>query len=248
LLVTDAKGAADYNAKLSRDRALAVMRWLSRNEKIPTTVLVGRGVGAKYPVAPNQKRDGSDNPDGRARNRRVEIQFGTRAGVTITPGLGALGDGTITTNEASIDSGGVTTGEARIDIGPGGVVITEHDDDDDDDDDGGQGGGGLADLINRHVGTSLEGGAKKAPASGSACDKLCGLSAGKHSLDTIGCVEGTLEELGYDFDAGACNDLEGAMALGVGNEDGKLCKSCRTAEGFGESDCKAVIKACFPGN
>jgi outer membrane protein OmpA-like peptidoglycan-associated protein len=41
--------------------------------------LVGRidaiGFGATQPVAPNTNPDGSDNPSGRAANRRVDIEF-----------------------------------------------------------------------------------------------------------------------------------------------------------------------------
>jgi outer membrane protein OmpA-like peptidoglycan-associated protein len=32
-----------------------------------------RGLGAALPVAPNTNPDGSDNPEGRHKNRRVEI-------------------------------------------------------------------------------------------------------------------------------------------------------------------------------
>jgi outer membrane protein OmpA-like peptidoglycan-associated protein len=35
-----------------------------------------RGRGELVPTAPNSKPDGSDNSDGRALNRRVEILFG----------------------------------------------------------------------------------------------------------------------------------------------------------------------------
>lgn len=35
------------------------------------------GLGETAPVAPNQKEDGSDDPKGRAQNRRVEIEFAT---------------------------------------------------------------------------------------------------------------------------------------------------------------------------
>jgi outer membrane protein OmpA-like peptidoglycan-associated protein len=34
-----------------------------------------KGHGEADPVAPNVKKDGSDNPRGRARNRRVTITF-----------------------------------------------------------------------------------------------------------------------------------------------------------------------------
>jgi outer membrane protein OmpA-like peptidoglycan-associated protein len=33
------------------------------------------GKGESEPVAPNENDDGSDNPDGRALNRRVEIRY-----------------------------------------------------------------------------------------------------------------------------------------------------------------------------
>jgi outer membrane protein OmpA-like peptidoglycan-associated protein len=35
------------------------------------------GYGETRPVAPNRKGDGSDNPEGRARNRRVVISYPT---------------------------------------------------------------------------------------------------------------------------------------------------------------------------
>ena len=37
-----------------------------------------RGFGASKPVAPNAKPDGSDDPDGRQKNRRVEIVVGKK--------------------------------------------------------------------------------------------------------------------------------------------------------------------------
>jgi outer membrane protein OmpA-like peptidoglycan-associated protein len=68
---TDGKGDEQYNQKLSERRAESVKRWLTENgAAVPMTV---RGVGKKRPVAPNTKPDGSDNPDGRQKNRRVEI-------------------------------------------------------------------------------------------------------------------------------------------------------------------------------
>jgi outer membrane protein OmpA-like peptidoglycan-associated protein len=69
---TDSKGNAAYNARLSEQRAASVKEWLVSKEglKIAMTTL---GSGAANPVAPNAKPDGSDNPAGRQRNRRVEI-------------------------------------------------------------------------------------------------------------------------------------------------------------------------------
>lgn len=74
---TDSIGNAEYNRKLSEARAVAVMRWLHAEEGIPAQLMVGRGLGSEKPVAYNTLPDGSDNPEGRARNRRVEIFFAT---------------------------------------------------------------------------------------------------------------------------------------------------------------------------
>ncbi|MBI2838896.1 MAG: OmpA family protein [Acidobacteria bacterium] len=72
---TDSVGGDEYNLKLSRQRAAAVMRWLNEKEGIPASMLVGHGMGSKKPVAHNTMPDGSDDPSGRAKNRRVEIRF-----------------------------------------------------------------------------------------------------------------------------------------------------------------------------
>jgi outer membrane protein OmpA-like peptidoglycan-associated protein len=70
---TDAKGSDAYNQKLSERRAEAVKAWFVNQGKIRNLKFVTRGFGAKNPAAPNTKPDGSDNPDGRQKNRRVEI-------------------------------------------------------------------------------------------------------------------------------------------------------------------------------
>jgi outer membrane protein OmpA-like peptidoglycan-associated protein len=70
---TDAKGADAYNQKLSERRAAAVKAWLVGKEHVQKVTFVTRGFGAKNPVAPNANEDGSDNPNGRQKNRRVEI-------------------------------------------------------------------------------------------------------------------------------------------------------------------------------
>lgn len=67
---TDAKGSDRYNLTLSINRATAVCRWLKANGHTFTNC-IGRGEGD--PVAPNAKPDGSDDPAGRQRNRRVTI-------------------------------------------------------------------------------------------------------------------------------------------------------------------------------
>ena len=70
---TDSKGDASYNMDLSVRRAEAVARWFSSNGYLPRSVISVQGFGLSQPVAPNKKRDGSDDPVGRAKNRRVEI-------------------------------------------------------------------------------------------------------------------------------------------------------------------------------
>jgi outer membrane protein OmpA-like peptidoglycan-associated protein len=74
---TDGKGAAAYNQKLSERRAAAVQKWLAEREGLRVKFAT-RGFGATKPVAPNAKPDGSDDPDGRQKNRRVEIVFGRK--------------------------------------------------------------------------------------------------------------------------------------------------------------------------
>jgi outer membrane protein OmpA-like peptidoglycan-associated protein len=70
---TDAKGSDAYNQKLSQRRADAVRTWLVQKENLKGVTFQTAGHGSKKPVAPNTKRDGSDDPEGRQKNRRVEI-------------------------------------------------------------------------------------------------------------------------------------------------------------------------------
>lgn len=70
---TDAKGSDAYNQRLSERRALAVEIWFKTKGNLKSIAFVTQGFGAKNPVAPNAKPDGSDDPDGRQKNRRVEI-------------------------------------------------------------------------------------------------------------------------------------------------------------------------------
>ena len=69
---TDSKGTVAYNERLSERRAESVKVWLSAKEGLSNEMVV-HGYGAAHPVAPNTKPDGSDDPAGRQRNRRVEI-------------------------------------------------------------------------------------------------------------------------------------------------------------------------------
>lgn len=69
---TDSKGADDYNLKLSQRRADTVKDWLVAKGTIGG-VLMTKGLGETHPAVPNEKPDGSDDPDGRQKNRRVEV-------------------------------------------------------------------------------------------------------------------------------------------------------------------------------
>ena len=75
---TDGKGAHPYNLKLSENRAAAVKQWLVQNAGIQAARISAKGLGEAKPVAPNTNRDGSDNPDGRQKNRRVELTLQTK--------------------------------------------------------------------------------------------------------------------------------------------------------------------------
>jgi outer membrane protein OmpA-like peptidoglycan-associated protein len=69
---TDSKGVESYNEKLSDRRAVSVKTWFARHG-LNANSMQTHGWGAAKPVAPNTHPDGSDDPDGRQKNRRVEI-------------------------------------------------------------------------------------------------------------------------------------------------------------------------------
>ena len=74
---TDSKGNAPYNQKLSEGRAESVRNWLVQREGLSTIKFVTQGFGAARPKVSNTRPDGSDDPEGRQINRRVEIVFGS---------------------------------------------------------------------------------------------------------------------------------------------------------------------------
>ena len=71
---TDNTGSVRYNKLLSVLRAEAVKTYLY-NRGIDFKRIHAFGMGSDQPVAENLAADGSDNPTGRAANRRVEIQL-----------------------------------------------------------------------------------------------------------------------------------------------------------------------------
>jgi len=72
---TDGKGNDQYNQALSERRAQSVRLWLIAHGV--SRSMTARGFGKTRPIAPNTLPNGADNPDGRQKNRRVEITFTT---------------------------------------------------------------------------------------------------------------------------------------------------------------------------
>ena len=68
---TDSVSDEAFNQQLSEARANAVSGELKKDGV--TATMDATGYGESKPVAPNENADGSDNPAGRALNRRVEI-------------------------------------------------------------------------------------------------------------------------------------------------------------------------------
>lgn len=71
---TDSKGTDTYNRRLSQQRAEAVVKYLVAKGVAPAR-LDAVGLGESRPIAPNENPDGSDNPQGRAKNRRTEFHI-----------------------------------------------------------------------------------------------------------------------------------------------------------------------------
>jgi len=71
---TDSKGNDQYNERLSDRRAGNIVKYLVEKGIEPARIL-GKGYGEKKPIAPNDKPDGSDDPEGRARNRRTDFRI-----------------------------------------------------------------------------------------------------------------------------------------------------------------------------
>jgi outer membrane protein OmpA-like peptidoglycan-associated protein len=70
---TDNVGSEKYNLKLSEARAQSVVTYLI-SKGIDASRLKAKGYGSTQPIAPNTNEDGSDNPEGRQKNRRTEFK------------------------------------------------------------------------------------------------------------------------------------------------------------------------------
>lgn len=69
---TDGKGTLEYNQDLSERRARSAKTFLV-SQGLESSSIITRGKGATEPAAANEI-NGKDNPEGRAKNRRVEIK------------------------------------------------------------------------------------------------------------------------------------------------------------------------------
>lgn len=71
---TDDIGKEAYNQKLSEARAKSVVNYLV-GKGIDRGRLQFKGYGSSQPIAPNKNEDGTDNPEGRQKNRRTEFKI-----------------------------------------------------------------------------------------------------------------------------------------------------------------------------
>lgn len=70
---TDSKGSDAYNDELSQRRARAVADWFAGQPGVRHREYRTVGRGEREPVSTNTHPDGRDNPEGRSKNRRVEV-------------------------------------------------------------------------------------------------------------------------------------------------------------------------------
>lgn len=70
---TDSHGEARYNQTLSEARARTVATWFGTQVGVRQRTFQTSGKGETAPIAPNATADGRDDPQGRQKNRRVEV-------------------------------------------------------------------------------------------------------------------------------------------------------------------------------
>ncbi len=71
---TDSVDTDAFNLDLSRRRAESAVRYIVQNGIAPDRI-VAKGYGESKPIARNTNPDGTDNPDGRQKNRRTEFKI-----------------------------------------------------------------------------------------------------------------------------------------------------------------------------
>ncbi|MBE9468587.1 MAG: OmpA family protein [Bacteroidetes bacterium] len=71
---TDSKGGVVFNKQLSEKRAQAVKNYIA-NKGVKNSRFVTLGLGERDAIAINHNADGTDNPEGRKLNRRVDVKI-----------------------------------------------------------------------------------------------------------------------------------------------------------------------------
>lgn len=71
---TDSKGSDSYNRKLSQKRAESVRNYIIK-KGIEAKRITAVGYGEKQPIARNENADGTENEEGMALNRRIELKI-----------------------------------------------------------------------------------------------------------------------------------------------------------------------------
>jgi outer membrane protein OmpA-like peptidoglycan-associated protein len=71
---TDSIATVEYNQDLSQRRAQSAVNYMIQRGISPDR-MVAKGYGEIRPVARNTNPDGTDNPEGRQRNRRTEFKI-----------------------------------------------------------------------------------------------------------------------------------------------------------------------------
>ena len=70
---TDGLGDSDYNLVLSKNRAVSVVNYLT-SKGINKDRIIAKGYGEANKIASEVTNNGDDNPEGRAKNRRIEFR------------------------------------------------------------------------------------------------------------------------------------------------------------------------------
>ena len=82
---SDSQGSDAANLSASRRRAEAVRDYLVQKGVAADRITV-IAMGEARPIAPNRKLDGSDDPEGRDKNRRVEIKVDLPKAASVVEG------------------------------------------------------------------------------------------------------------------------------------------------------------------
>jgi outer membrane protein OmpA-like peptidoglycan-associated protein len=100
---TDSKGDDAYNLDLSNKRAAAVKYYFVNVFNEQPNRLQTKGFGESQPIAPNNNPNGSDNPAGREKNRRVEFIIKTQTRTVVrSPGEDPFRDAVNSAQNAAV--------------------------------------------------------------------------------------------------------------------------------------------------